>query len=106
MRRFEEEAGGIAFAEPSMTDPRYMEHNPEIPQYYTSTDDNGGTLDQFSGPLGIAAFGIPRTDVERAMNHYHISEAEYLAHPDWYPLPPRGTRFIPVRPYNYRRGRY
>ena len=34
--------------------------------------------------------GIPRSDIERAMSHYGISEEEYLAHPDWYPLPERG----------------
>ena len=37
--------------------------------------------------------GIPRTDTERAMSHYGITEEEYLAHPDWYPLPPRGSGF-------------
>lgn len=34
--------------------------------------------------------GIPRSDIERAMSHYGISGEEYLAHPDWYPLPERG----------------
>lgn len=34
----------------------------------------------------------PKTDVERAMTHYGISAEEYLAHPDWYPLPERGAR--------------
>lgn len=37
------------------------------------------------------AYGIPRTDIERAMNHYNITEAQYLADPESYPLPPRGT---------------
>ncbi len=35
--------------------------------------------------------GKPRTDIERAMAHYGISEAEYLAHPERYPLPERGS---------------
>lgn len=35
--------------------------------------------------------GIPRSDIERAMSHYGITEEEYLAHPDWYPLPERGS---------------
>jgi len=34
--------------------------------------------------------GIPRTDFERAITHYGITEEEYCAHPDWYPLPERG----------------
>jgi len=34
--------------------------------------------------------GIPRSDIERAMSHYGISEEEYLAHPECYPLPERG----------------
>jgi len=38
-------------------------------------------------------YGRPRTDVERAMSHYGITEAEYLANPDRYPLPERGTGF-------------
>ena len=37
--------------------------------------------------------GIPRTEVERAMAHYSITEAEYCAHPENYPLPARGTGF-------------
>ena len=37
-------------------------------------------------------YGIPRTDVERAMNHYGITEAEYCANPEAYPLPERGKR--------------
>jgi hypothetical protein len=35
--------------------------------------------------------GVPRTDTERAMAHYGISEAEYLANPSAYPLPERGS---------------
>jgi hypothetical protein len=34
--------------------------------------------------------GIPRTDVERAVAHYGITEAEYCEHPGKYPLPTRG----------------
>jgi len=34
--------------------------------------------------------GIPLSDIERAMSHYGISEEEYLAHPECYPLPERG----------------
>ena len=37
-------------------------------------------------------FGNPRTDAERAMNHYGITEDEYLTNPDDYPLPARGSR--------------
>ncbi len=36
--------------------------------------------------------GIPRSDIERAMNHYGISAEEYQAHPGDYPLPTRGTQ--------------
>jgi len=35
--------------------------------------------------------GIPRSEVERAISHYGITEAEYSAHPENYPLPERGT---------------
>ena len=38
--------------------------------------------------------GIPRTDVERAQAHYGITEEEYCAHPENYPLPNRGAGFI------------
>ena len=38
----------------------------------------------------VGMLGIPRSDIERAMNHYGISEEEYLAHIAWYPLPERG----------------
>jgi len=34
--------------------------------------------------------GIPRNDVERAMNHYGITEEEYCRNPLAYPLPERG----------------
>ena len=37
-------------------------------------------------------YGVPRTDVERAINHYGITEPEYRANPEAYPLPSRGTR--------------
>lgn len=35
--------------------------------------------------------GIPRSDVERAVSHYGITEAQYCANPEAYPLPSRGT---------------
>ena len=35
--------------------------------------------------------GIPRDTTERACNHYGITPEEYLACPECYPLPPRGT---------------
>lgn len=34
--------------------------------------------------------GIPRSDIERAISHYGITEEEYLSHSEWYPLPERG----------------
>jgi len=71
-------------------DPRYMQGNREIPEYTGSTNDYGGAFEYYSGPVGQRA-GIPRTDVERAMNHYNITESQYLTHPGWYPLPQRGT---------------
>lgn len=36
-------------------------------------------------------YGIPRDDVERAMSHYGITETEYCANPEAYPLPERGA---------------
>jgi hypothetical protein len=36
-------------------------------------------------------YGTPKSDVERACQHYGITEAEYMANPQSYPLPPRGT---------------
>lgn len=36
-------------------------------------------------------YGVPRTDVERAIAHYGITEEEYCANPEAYPLPERGT---------------
>ena len=38
-------------------------------------------------------YGIPKTDIERAMAHYNITEDEYCANPEAYPLPTRGTGF-------------
>jgi hypothetical protein len=35
--------------------------------------------------------GIPLNDIERACRHYGITEDEYCAHPEAYPLPDRGT---------------
>lgn len=39
--------------------------------------------------------GLHRSDIERAVSHYGITEAEYLANPDAYPLPERGTGLNP-----------
>lgn len=39
-------------------------------------------------------YGVPRTDVERAMNHYGITEEQYCANPEAYPLPDRGAGLI------------
>ena len=36
-------------------------------------------------------YGTPKTDIERAMTHYGITEAEYCANPGDYPLPSRGA---------------
>jgi len=33
----------------------------------------------------------PRSDSERAMNHYGITAAQYEAYPSKYPLPARGS---------------
>jgi len=70
------------------------------PDYFnrgTSSDDEGGT-DYYDlvpvtvrGSNGNGNMGIPRTDVERAMNHYGITPDQYFANPPAYPLPPRGT---------------
>jgi len=38
--------------------------------------------------------GIPLSDIERACRHYNITKEEYLACPDCYPLPDRGTGLI------------
>jgi hypothetical protein len=97
-------------------DPRYMREDSEITEYNESPDDEGGTLYYEIGPIsqvppgtrrgayhppgetrrreeGISQrYGIPRTDIERAMNHYGITEVEYLSHPECYPLPARGAR--------------
>jgi len=35
--------------------------------------------------------GIPLEDIERACRHHDISREEYLACPQCYPLPGRGT---------------
>lgn len=35
--------------------------------------------------------GQPLDDVSRACRHYNITEEEYCAHPEQYPLPERGT---------------
>ena len=36
-------------------------------------------------------YGNPRTDVERAQNHYGITATQYEANPSAYPLPDRGS---------------
>lgn len=38
--------------------------------------------------------GVPKSDIERAMTHYGITEDEYLAHSEWYPLPERGNGLL------------
>jgi hypothetical protein len=38
--------------------------------------------------------GTPKTDAERAASHYGITEAEYKANPEAYPLPERGTGLV------------
>jgi len=38
-------------------------------------------------------FGVPKTEAERVASHYGVSESEYLAHPESYPLPVRGMGF-------------
>ena len=38
--------------------------------------------------------GTPRDDVERACQHYGITEAEYCVDPSAYPLPARGTGLL------------
>lgn len=35
--------------------------------------------------------GQPLEDIERACRHYGITEEEYCANPEAYPLPERGT---------------
>ena len=35
--------------------------------------------------------GIPLDDIQRACQHYGITEEEYCTHPEAYPLPDRGT---------------
>lgn len=102
---------------PSPPDSRYMQGDREFPLVRHSSDDFGGNEAVELRP--IAAYpprdypyytggtflnpnvlppprttyiqGIPRTDIERAMNHYNITEEEYLANPNLYPLPPRGS---------------
>lgn len=70
------------------------------PYYYnqrTSTDDEGGVVDYELIPVtgwgsdGNGNLGIPKTDAERAMNHYGITLDQYLANPEAYPVPTRGT---------------
>lgn len=58
-----------------------------------STDDVGGTLFYTGQPVSRISRngGVPRTDMERAMNHYSISPEQYMTCPQCYPLPPRGT---------------
>ena len=38
--------------------------------------------------------GVPRSDAERAVNHYGISVDEYYLHPEHYPLPERGSNLL------------
>jgi hypothetical protein len=45
--------------------------------------------------------GRPRTDVERAIAHYGITEEEYCRDPSAYPLPERGMGLNPGIPFSY-----
>ena len=40
----------------------------------------------------------PRSDIQRAMSHYGITEEEYRSHPDRYPLPLRGSGLATQEP--------
>lgn len=64
----------------------------------TTTGDEGETLYYDLIPVTRNTMtrvngngGVPKTDIERAMNHYGITLDEYLNDPGSYPLPPRGT---------------
>jgi len=35
--------------------------------------------------------GVPLEDIDRVCRHYGITQEEYLANPEAYPLPERGT---------------
>lgn len=48
--------------------------------------------------IGERGYGKPRSDTERAMAHYGITEEEYLANPEKYPLPERGTGLEEAKP--------
>ena len=60
-RRQEQEIGEAWGPQPSGTDPGYMLGNPEEPEFDTSTDGSGGTLDHTSG--GIGQHTVPRRRV-------------------------------------------
>ncbi len=51
-------------------------------------------MDLFGAPIARRS-GNPKNDIERAMDHYGVSAADYLAHPEWYPLPERGSAAVP-----------
>lgn len=70
---------------------RYMYGDYEIPETMDSTDNTGGTVFYETHTISRNGSGVPRTDAERAMNHYGITFDEYIACPQCYPLPPRGT---------------
>jgi hypothetical protein len=46
---------------------------------------------QFTQGAVARGVDVPKSDIERAMNHYGISAEEYLSHLSWYPLPERGS---------------
>lgn len=42
----------------------------------------------------MAVSGAPRSNMERAMNHYGITKNQYMSCPECYPLPARGTGLL------------
>lgn len=85
-----------------VNDPLYMINDPEYSETLYSTDDDGGTVFREEQVVGrLSAF--PRSDIERAMNHYGITWDQYMADPSFYPLPPRGSRVSAVGPSRNRK---
>lgn len=64
--------------------------NPVTDEYSYSTEDGKTLFYSSSGTMSNGNGGIPKSDAERAMNHYGVGLDEYLACPECYPLPPRG----------------
>ncbi|MBA7692591.1 hypothetical protein ES703_101158 [subsurface metagenome] len=54
--------------------------------------------------IGERRHGEPRSDIERAMAHYKITEEEYLTNPEKYPLPERGAGQIEAKPTRFTKG--